>query len=223
MNRYDDIEPHLKPLGLCLRGGFYDDKRKQTIVLIGNVGSDIWDPFSQDIENRVEPDPLDHWTKVHLSKIADILNVDVIFPFEGPDYAPFQQWAMRADCVYPSPIGPLIHPEYGLWHAYRGAFIFNSTLDDLPKRSNEASPCDRCIDKPCLSSCPASVFEKGNYDVPLCIAYLQADREEKCLNLGCLARRACPVGTQYQYIPAHSSFHMRRFLAGIDKLSLDSA
>ena len=44
-----------------------------------------------------------------------------IYPFGGPPYWPFQRWAQRAEAVFPSPLGILIHPEYGLWHAYRAA------------------------------------------------------------------------------------------------------
>jgi hypothetical protein len=30
---------------------------------------------------------------------------------------------------------------------------------------------------------------------------------------GCLARRACPVGTDYAYDPRQAAFHMTAFLA----------
>lgn len=216
---YEDIEPHLKPLGMRLRGGFYDLDADHTLVLIGNVGSDIWGPFSRDQDKWVEPNPLDHWTEVNLSKIADRLKGDMIFPFIGPDYAPFQTWALRADCVYASPIGPLIHPEYGLWHAYRAALVFKSKIKNLPQSSKHASPCETCVDKPCVQSCPAHVFDAGDYDVPGCVTHLQGNVDNLCLSRGCLARRACPIGVKYQYNGEHSAFHMERFLSAFGALA----
>ncbi|MBT7148462.1 MAG: hypothetical protein HN893_16285, partial [Rhodospirillales bacterium] len=129
---------------------------------------------------------------------------------DGPPYNPFQQWAMRADCVYPSPIGPLIHPDYGLWHAYRGALLINEVLD-LPDPDTRPSPCDSCEDKPCLNTCPVSAFSPGAYDTKTCANHLATPKGEACLAQGCLARGACPVGQGYANIEAQNRFHMSIF------------
>jgi hypothetical protein len=62
-----------------------------------------------------------------------------VFPFERP-YLPFQRRAMRAEACYPSPLGLLIHPDYGLWHGYRGALLFAAAIE-LPPSGRRASPC----------------------------------------------------------------------------------
>src|SRR4030095_137820 len=49
------------------------------------------------------------------------------------------RWAMRAEAVAPSPLGILIHPDYGLWHAYRGALAFAERLA-LPPRGARPLP-----------------------------------------------------------------------------------
>ena len=41
----------------------------------------------------------------------------------------------------PSPLGILIHPEFGLWHALRGALLFRDRLE-LPAIEARPSPCD---------------------------------------------------------------------------------
>jgi hypothetical protein len=222
MVRYEDIEPMLHPLGFVLRGGFYDQAQDRTIVLVGNVGSLMWESFSKDKDHWVEPDPLDHWTKFHLSKIAQSFHVKVVFPFEGPDYAPFQTWAMQADCVYPSPIGPLIHPEYGLWHAYRAAFLFDFEVANLPQPTKTISPCESCVDRPCISACPVQAFDGPAYDVAQCTAYLKSKEATSCLEQSCLSRRACPVGRDFQYSGDHAAFHMARFLNSFAVQGLDS-
>ena len=36
---------------------------------------------------------------------------------------------MRAEGLKPSPIGILMHPQFGLWHAYRGALLFDVEIE----------------------------------------------------------------------------------------------
>ena len=133
----DTIFPEIAPFGLIVRGGFHPDTsdgvpgNPGTLVLIGNAGPAMWEVFAK--EHRGGPDPLDAWTRTVLGGVAAKLGATALFPFDGPPYLPFQRWAMRAEAVFPSPIGPLIHPEYGLWHAYRGALAFAEALD-LPER-----------------------------------------------------------------------------------------
>jgi len=35
-----------------------------------------------------------------------------------------------------------------------------------------------------------------------------------CMEAGCLARRACPVGSRFHYGPLQTRFHMRAFKDG---------
>ena len=134
-------------------------------------------------------------------------------PSDGPPYQPFQQWAMRAEPVFPSPLGILIHPDYGLWHGYRGALLFEDRVV-LPATVGASSPCDACPGRPCLSACPVSAFDGTAYDVPVCRAHLRSGQGEACLGGSCLARRACPVGVEYVYGESHARFHMAAFLGG---------
>jgi len=209
MVTYNEIDERLKPLGFCLRGGFAD---KLTTLLVGNVGSDIWKLFGNQYDDWVEPDPLDQWTHEHLLELSDELDCKVVFPFVGPKYAPFQKWAMKADSVFPSPIGPLIHPVYGLWHAYRGALVFTHEVAGIPQRPNLTSPCETCEKKPCLKVCPVKAFEGETYNVSKCMDYLSDQLECDCMDRGCIARHACPVGQKFAYRREHAQFHMDKFI-----------
>ena len=131
----------------------------------------------------------------------------------GPPWLPFQRWAMKADSVAPSPLGILIHPDYGLWHAYRGAFAFVERLP-LPPREQRPSPCDSCIERPCLSACPVGAFTPGRYDVARCRDHVAGPAGRACREEGCLARLACPIGRAHAYPAAEMAFHMAAFLAG---------
>jgi epoxyqueuosine reductase QueG len=120
---------------------------------------------------------------------------------------------MRADAVFPSPLGLLIHAEFGLWHAYRAALLF-AEKSTLPARKAASSPCESCVAKPCLAACPVDAFSGSGYDVPRCAAFLDTEAGEECMDRGCRARRACPVGLERAQEPAQAGFHMRAFRRG---------
>ena len=208
---YEGIADTLKHLGLILRGGFHphgkDDVAASTVVLIGNAGPGLWQSFPG-------PDgsgnPLDGWCRKVLLSIARSLGADILFPFDGPPYHPFLNWAQRAEGLSPSPIGPLIHPYYGLWHAYRGALLFSHVFDVPPPLNT--NPCESCVNKPCLATCPVGAFGADGYDVFTCICHIKAPAGNDCLDRGCLARGACPIGRNYLYAPEQAAFHMAAFL-----------
>ncbi|MEK9660792.1 MAG: ferredoxin [Alphaproteobacteria bacterium] len=205
----------LDALGLVELGAFHPEPADgvpgdpATLVLVGNAGPAMWNAFSA--QRPVGADPLDRWIEARLDTLAGEFGATALFPFGGPPWLPFQRWAQRAGPVRPSPLGILIHPEYGLWHAYRGAFAFSDRLD-LPSPDRRPSPCDACADKPCLSACPVGAFSAAaGYDVPACAAHLATAAGTDCNDLGCRARRACPVGRSFTYLPAQAAFHMAAF------------
>src|SRR5690606_37251113 len=127
------LEKAADAVGLRLRGGFNvaaDDgvpalrngRSAQSLILLGSIGGSLWPSFSASPEARDgAPDPLDRWSRRTIDALADETGATAFYPFGGPPYLPFQRWAMKAEPVAPSPLGILIHPEYGLWHGYRGA------------------------------------------------------------------------------------------------------
>jgi len=220
----DQIESALAGHGLIPRGGFHplpDDNvpgDSSTLVLVGNAGPDMWAAFEARRENYAgRQNPLDAWVTDALGEVAESLGANALFPFGGPPHLPFQRWAQRAEPVHPSPVGVLIHPDFGLWHAYRGALAF-AEKRELPQPDARPSPCASCADKPCLSACPVGAFEGAAYDVPGCVGHITGPDSGDCMGQGCLARRVCPVGKDYVYEPAQAGFHMRAFTGaqGVD-------
>ena len=208
---YEGIANALKHWGLILRGGFHpvenDDISAATVVLVGNAGPDLWHSFPGPEGSK---DPLDNWCREILPPVARELGADILFPFDGPPYYPFISWAKRAEGLSSSPIGPLIHPVYGLWHAYRGALLFPHVLEVPPPLS--INPCETCLDKPCLVTCPVGALGADGYNISDCVSHLVAPLGEDCLGQGCRARRACPIGQDYLYAPEQAAFHMEAFL-----------
>ncbi len=221
MSKVGQLEALLAVHGLLARGAlnFVDDEAPpvgggypaRSVILIGHVGSSIWPHFSKWLEGRskAEPDPLDTWSKEIITATAREVGGHAVFPSDKP-YLPFQKWAMQAEGLRPSPLGMLIHPEYGLWHAYRGAVLFGDvTLSQgLEKLSH---PCDACVEKPCLSACPVGAFSEGGFAVADCRSYLESTSGRQCMDNGCQARGACPVGREHAYVPEQTRFHMLAF------------
>lgn len=226
---WNEIAAGAEAAGLRLRGGFAveagDDvpdlapgRPARALVLLGGVGGSLWPAFSRSPELADgAPDPLDRWSLRVVSALAESFGAMPLFPFGGPPYQPFLRWARRAEPVAPSPIGLLVHPRYGLWHAYRGALALDAPLD-IPAREAAASPCETCTDRPCLSTCPVGAFAPPladgfpRYDLQGCAAHLRVPAGADCLQAGCRARRACPVAPGLAYEAAQASFHMAAFL-----------
>lgn len=188
----------------------------RTIVLAGMAGREGWGSFAASPEARDgAAHPLDRWSRRVIEKLARELGATALFPFGGPPFWPFQKWARRAEPVHPSPIGLLIHPRYGLWHSYRGALGFRDALD-VSEPGAAPSPCDSCSGRWCLSACPVGAFSPAAYDVGRCANHLRSAAGADCMGLGCLARRACPIGAEHAYAPDEANFLMRAFLAARD-------
>ncbi len=213
---YRELEAAVAPFGLICRGGFQltegDGFNHQgSLVLIGNAGSAFWQAFVAVSGSKSSDHPMDNWTQRIMDDVAMAFDATPYYPFVGPPYYPFQQWAMRSEPVHPSPTGPLIHPAYGLWHAYRAALVFEKTIE-VPDLVSGTSPCQSCVDQPCLTACPVDALKPQHYNVPLCVDHLGSDPTPYCRNAGCQARHACPVGQSYAYQQDHARFHMNKFI-----------
>ena len=182
------------------------------LALVGNIGSSYWPFFSHSAEYADgAADPLDRWSRRIAETIAAEFALMPLYPFEGPPYYPFQRWAGRAEALEQSPVGVMMHPEYGLWHSYRFALLGAEIETDwAPLKAT--SPCLECAAKPCLQRCPVDAFDGNGYDVERCADYLQQTPMAECHALGCLARYACPVAPELRYEPAQGRFHLQAFL-----------
>jgi hypothetical protein len=220
MATYAAIGEAFAGTGLLLRGGFAardgealpDGPRSRpaaAVVLLGNAGGELWPAFSA--QRRDEPHPLDEWARRTAEPVAARLQARAVYPSDRP-WHPFQQWAMRAEPVSPSPIGLLIHPDFGLWHAYRAALLLDAVPADLPPRDDRPSPCATCIGRPCLSACPVGAHTDVGFDVTTCEGHLRADVAPRCMEIGCRSRDGCPVGREHRFGADQVRFHMGAFL-----------
>jgi len=189
----------------------------KVLALVGNAGPAMWECFAEEMADALSaseklPNPMDRWTKAKLTALSERLRVPVFFPFGGPPWHPFIGWAMASDRLHQSPLGLSIHPTFGLWHAYRGAFLVPSeNPEERPAQEKKAAaPCESCVDQPCLNACPVEAFKPTGYDYAACKDYVRAEGTA-CGTNGCAARKACPIGREFLYTAPQIRFHMGAF------------
>ncbi|WP_284273631.1 hypothetical protein [Mesorhizobium huakuii] len=219
---FGDIEEALAVHGLVLRGGFnfatdeapplgLSGAPARSALLVGQAGAAPWPHFLRWWEPQPPTiaNPLDSWSRQVIGDVAKAFGARAVSPSDKP-YLPFQQWAVRAEGLKPSPLGILMHPQYGLWHAYRGALLFEDEIA-LPEHGEAVHLCDACVEKPCLKSCPVDAYSTAGFAYRACLAHVRGGNGEPCRSGGCLDRNACPYGTEYRYPPDVQAFHMAAF------------
>ncbi|TPI27843.1 4Fe-4S dicluster domain-containing protein [Mesorhizobium sp. B3-2-1] len=218
----EEITAALGAHGLILRGGFLFPDHEgiahgalgapaKSVLLVGQAGAAPWRHFLRWREQQPQAiaNPLDTWSRQVIGAVAERFGARAVSPSDKP-YLPFQQWAVRAEGLRPSPLGILMHPQYGLWHAYRGALLFEEEIA-LPEPREPVHLCDTCVDKPCLKSCPVDAYSSEGFAYQACLAHVRGANGEPCRTGGCLDRNACPYGTSYRYPAEVQAFHMAAF------------
>jgi hypothetical protein len=216
------LEAALARHGLIPRGGFNFGAHEiaprgraadpaRAVVLVGQAGAAPWPHFQawRARNAAVLRNPLDTWCREVIGEVAERQGARAVSPSDRP-YLPFQQWAMRAEGLKPSPVGILMHPEFGLWHAYRGALLFDVYIDFAELRE-PIHLCDKCPDRPCLRACPVEAHTDAGFDHDACLAHVRSPRGEGCMQRGCFDRNACPYGVDYRYPTEVQAFHMLAF------------
>lgn len=213
------IEDLLRGHGLMLRGcvdlGESDaivgpiERPARSVLLVGSGGGAYWEHFRRWHDaRRNQPNPLDTWSREVIDGIALRLGARTAYPSDRP-YMPFQRWAMRAEGLRPSPLGILMHPRFGLWHAYRGALLFDSVISVEPTE-NVIHLCDACVGKPCKRACPVDAHLGDGFAYEACLDHVRSANGTACLSGGCLDRDACPH-VEWRYPAEAVAFHMVAF------------
>jgi epoxyqueuosine reductase len=178
----------------------------RTLLMLGPKEPGFWAHLQAEPEWG-GPDPVDRWSRRVIGRIACDLKGKALFPFGGPPYHPFYQWALRTGRVWDSPVRLLVHAGQGLMVSFRGALALKDAVAVPPP---VARPCEACA-APCLTACPAGALTGAGYDVPLCHGWLGRFEGAECMGGGCLVRRACPVSQSYARLPEQSAYHMGQF------------
>ena len=181
-----------------------------TLILLG-AGPGFWPVFTaSDEAGDDQPNPIDRWSTRVVGGLAEQFKATAHYPFGGPPYEPFIDWAQKSNRAFVSPVGMLVHDTVGLMISFRGALHFTAELD-VPGPET-SSPCLICVDQPCLQACPVSALSAHHpYDLNACHTFLDTNAGGECLTNGCAVRVACPVSAGAGRLSAQSALHMQAF------------
>jgi hypothetical protein len=189
----------------------------RSAIVIGNGGRAFWDAF-QRARRRWSPNPLDAFTRAAVTAALDPLpaGARLVFPFDYPGTpVSFVHLAECAGLGRRSLLGVLVHPEYGPWMALRAAVLLPDAL--APTATPGFDPCPTCIERPCITACPAGAVSAAGWDVPGCMAYRLRPVDD-CAG-GCHARIDCVLGREHRYPPEALAFHQRAARATMASLA----
>lgn len=209
----DTLPPDVKQ---SLRALPAADANLPQLILLGAAGRGLWHAMGGVGEGDAENfsvHPVDQYsTTVTKRFIAQHLGAPrVCFLYPGDFPLPLQQLGAALGWSHPSPLGLHIHPEFGLWFAWRAAFLADTALPATPKKAT-SSPCADCIDKPCITACPVRAVSAAQpFAIKACVAHRLSAAPPSCRST-CHARLSCPVGAKYRYSAEQFAYHSRRAL-----------
>ena len=186
-----------------------------SLVLIGHGGRQMWQALTA--FGMKTAHPVDHFSLVMAQRFIDeFLDAPSTLMLYPTGYnIPLQQLGALVGWHHPSPLGLGINETYGVWFAYRAAFLTTLPLPSI-KNPMTTTPCGTCRDKPCVSACPAHAVQGVNhFKVTACIDFrLQA--QSTCQDR-CLSRLACPVTPEHRYNMDQLNYHYKHSFAAIQQ------
>jgi hypothetical protein len=189
-------------------------------LVFGHAGSGFWKSLDEPLTGS---DPLD---RMSIKMVEDFLQrigcADYLVLYPSTDLqidlpALGKQLGWHAD----SALGIGINAIHGTWFAYRVVVLANTfyeTHDETQTNNLAEPPCDKCINRPCVEACPVGA-PGVTFDLQACMD--ERVREGSACAYQCLARNACPVGTEYRYDQDQMRYHYQKSLQLIqsDKLT----
>lgn len=185
------------------------------LLVFGHAGPDFWNSLDEPVAGG---DPLD---SVSTSSVEDFLlrtgcaDYLVLYPttdFQIDLRSLGKQLGWHSD----SALGIGINATYGTWFAYRVVVLANTSFEtpgepayQAQPNSLSASPCASCTARPCVEACPVDA-PGDTFDLQTCMA--ERVREGSACAYQCLARNACPVGTEYRYDEDQMRYHNQKSL-----------
>ncbi len=192
------------------------DEEFSTVLVLGSSGQSLWNAMQEG--QPFGDDPVDSHCFAALEAFrtsADSQGLATELLWHGGSVRPFPVaklgellgWSQR------SRMGIGIHPERGLWFAYRGVVAIHkqapteaSTEGPAEPGRGRHSPCISCEGTPCITVCPAgAVGGPGGVDLQLC--FEERERPRASCGTRCLSRMACPLGGDHRYSLAQVAHH----------------
>jgi len=184
------------------------------LLLIGHGGRRMWDSL-QTSNFRDQPDPIDSFSvnvvQRWLAETSPDAEYKIIYPADDR-LVPLQQLGSLAGWHHASPFRIGINHKWGSWFAYRVAVLVDA---DWPVSEPQAwgSPCEECLEKPCVAACPAGAVSDQERMLERCIDCRLLEGSP-CARQ-CLSRLACPVAEEHRYSEEQIRYHYAQSLQTI--------
>lgn len=195
----------LADLPVDLRQHLPDSGYRQ-LILIGHAGRALWAAVQR--QRPPGPDPIDTHTRQTIARWLGETRHQLLYP--GPAPVGLQALGALAGWHQPSPMMIGVDATWGSWHAYRAVVLadtdFPATLQAAPNAA-----CPSCAHRACVTACPAGALSSPQFDLSRCAA--ERLRPDSACAEGCLARQACPVGSEHRYDDAQIRHSYRQSLA----------
>lgn len=188
----DDLPPII---GANLWAGSAKKQYRQ-LILLGHAGTNLWGAIKSD--GIASDNPIDDFTiKVFQQWAAENMagrQYQIVYP--GNAQIGLQALGKLAGWHHDSPLMVGINDRWGTWFAYRAAVLTESDFVPTPPLLSH-SPCASCVAKPCVSACPAGAMDGDDFSLEKCLGF-RRQLASPCQS-SCLARYACPVGSEHRY------------------------
>lgn len=186
----------LDDLSAEIRESLGDCRGFRQLILLGHGGRLLWEQVKAD--GLCGDNPIDDYVVATVNRnfrdISPMPAYRIIYP--SPQMIGLQALGKLAGWHQPSPFMVGIDPEWGSWYAYRAVVLSDTDFSPTPF-VERANPCADCQDQPCLTACPPGALADGKFALDICSTWRRQDRSP-CRH-SCLARLACPVGTEHRY------------------------
>lgn len=197
-----------------VRASCPDIERYRQLILIGHGGRRMWQALQ---ESGIDSDdPIDDFTlatvRAWFSQCLPQQRFEILYP--GPAAIGLQGLGILAGWHHPTPFRIGIDHQWGTWFAYRALVLADTTFEATQPQAGD-SACDSCAGKACVAHCPADALAGGEFDFGKCAAY-RKQADSLCQST-CLARIACPVGSQHRYCDAQIAHSYARSLEAIKR------
>ncbi|WP_210397463.1 hypothetical protein [Motiliproteus sediminis] len=206
---------NLRDLPVTLQSQLAEDAADWSqLLLLGHAGPTLWhqltDAGAVSGDAVARADPIDDYSR---AQVARLFNDElaghryrIIYP--GSERVALQQLGALAGWHHSSPFRVGISERWGSWFAYRAVVLTDTGLHPFSTPVG-GSPCSRCVERPCITSCSGQVLDRPDATAA-CIRF-RLEHNSPCAG-HCAARWACPVAVEERYSAEQFHYHYRRSL-----------
>ena len=183
------------------------------LILIGHGGRRMWEAL-QASAFTASADPVDSFSQDLVHRwFADRGNrYEMLYPGDE-QVVPLQKLGALAGWHHSSPFRIGINAHWGSWFAYRAVVLADSDFEPTPPLT-APSPCDSCMEKPCIPACPADALTGSDASLQPCIDY-RLTGDSRCKDR-CFSRMACPVAVEHKHSMQQLNYHYGRSMQTIE-------